>query len=153
VYVCVYLHACVWLGGSVCVHACFLWWVPLRDAGQCAASFVGWGKEHAGGCMLPVRAGLQQTQACGRGRSRGMRVTVSEDNNVERQQHPLHSACAPHTLHLPPPPVPAAHRVIVLEDNDVLHLTGGGYGIYNTSQQVRFHPRVLRRLRLPGAAG
>jgi hypothetical protein len=28
-------------------------------------------------------------------------------------------------------------RVIVLEDNDVLHLTGGGYGIYNTAQQVR----------------
>lgn len=25
-------------------------------------------------------------------------------------------------------------RVIVMEDNDVLHITGGGYGIYNTAQ-------------------
>ena len=25
-------------------------------------------------------------------------------------------------------------RVIVLEDNDVLHLSGGGYGIFNTEQ-------------------
>eukprot|EP00983_Pelagomonas_calceolata_P079931 1154923-Pelagomonas_calceolata.AAC.2 len=34
-------------------------------------------------------------------------------------------------------PVPSYTRVIVLEDNDVLHLTGGGYGIYNTAQQGR----------------
>jgi glucosamine 6-phosphate synthetase-like amidotransferase/phosphosugar isomerase protein len=27
-----------------------------------------------------------------------------------------------------------ACRVIVLEDNDVLHMVGGGYGIYNTRQ-------------------
>jgi hypothetical protein len=28
-------------------------------------------------------------------------------------------------------------RVIVLEDNDVLHLHYGGYGIYNTTHQVK----------------
>jgi len=33
-------------------------------------------------------------------------------------------------------------RVIVLEDNDVLHLTGGGYGIYNTAQQVGARARA-----------
>ncbi len=39
-------------------------------------------------------------------------------------------------------------RVIVLEDNDVLHLTGGGYGIYNTEQTdvEEAVPRVLLTL-------
>lgn len=39
-------------------------------------------------------------------------------------------------------------RVIVLEDNDVLHLTGGGYGIFNTEQQdvEEAVPRVLLTL-------
>ncbi|KAJ9519758.1 hypothetical protein QJQ45_013440 [Haematococcus lacustris] len=41
-------------------------------------------------------------------------------------------------------------RVIVMEDNDVLHLTGGGYGIYNTSQQdvEEAVPRVLLTLKV-----
>mmetsp|Transcript_5978 Transcript_5978/g.15895 ORF Transcript_5978/g.15895 Transcript_5978/m.15895 type:complete len:698 (-) Transcript_5978:1845-3938(-) len=41
-------------------------------------------------------------------------------------------------------------RVIVLEDNDVLHLTGGGYGIYNTAQQdvEEAVPRVLLTLQM-----
>ncbi|KAL6750133.1 hypothetical protein V8C86DRAFT_2820153 [Haematococcus lacustris] len=41
-------------------------------------------------------------------------------------------------------------RVIVMEDNDVLHLTGGGYGIYNTSQQdvEEAVPRVLLTLQV-----
>uniref|UniRef100_A0A7S0WPK8 glutamine--fructose-6-phosphate transaminase (isomerizing) n=1 Tax=Chlamydomonas leiostraca TaxID=1034604 RepID=A0A7S0WPK8_9CHLO len=41
-------------------------------------------------------------------------------------------------------------RVIVLEDNDVLHLTAGGYGIYNTSQQdvEEAVPRVLLTLQV-----
>ena len=40
------------------------------------------------------------------------------------------------------------HSVIVLEDNDVLHLTGGGYGVYNTEQQdvEEAVPRVLLTL-------
>lgn len=38
--------------------------------------------------------------------------------------------------------------MIVLEDNDVLHLTGGGYGVYNTEQQdvEEAVPRVLLTL-------
>ena len=41
-------------------------------------------------------------------------------------------------------------RVIVLEDNDVLHLTGGGYGIYNTggSDVEEAVPRVLLTLQM-----
>ncbi|GLI68179.1 hypothetical protein VaNZ11_012521 [Volvox africanus] len=41
-------------------------------------------------------------------------------------------------------------RVIVLEDNDVLHLCGGGYGIYNTSGEnvEEAVPRVLLTLQL-----
>lgn len=40
--------------------------------------------------------------------------------------------------------------MIVLEDNDVLHLTAGGYGIYNTSQQdvEEAVPRVLLTLQV-----
>ncbi len=39
-------------------------------------------------------------------------------------------------------------RVIVLEDNDVLHLVGGGYGIYNTAMTdvEEAVPRVLQTL-------
>lgn len=41
-------------------------------------------------------------------------------------------------------------RVIIMEDNDVLHLTGGGYGIYNTEQQdvEEAVPRVLLTLQV-----
>jgi len=41
-------------------------------------------------------------------------------------------------------------RVIVLEDNDVLHLHGGGYGIYNTEHQdvEEAVPRVLHTLQI-----
>ena len=41
-------------------------------------------------------------------------------------------------------------RVIVLEDNDVLNLTGGGYGIYNTegSDVEEAVPRVLLTLQM-----
>uniref|UniRef100_A0A7R9V3S4 glutamine--fructose-6-phosphate transaminase (isomerizing) n=1 Tax=Chlamydomonas euryale TaxID=1486919 RepID=A0A7R9V3S4_9CHLO len=41
-------------------------------------------------------------------------------------------------------------RVIVLEDNDVLHVTGGGYGIYNTGGQDvdEAVPRVLQTLQM-----
>lgn len=55
----------------------------------------------------------------------------------------------------PSPPCPPlshhphlSHSVIVLEDNDVLHLTGGGYGVYNTEQQdvEEAVPRVLLTL-------
>lgn len=38
-------------------------------------------------------------------------------------------------------------RVIVLEDNDVLHIVGGGYGIYNTAQ-ADVETAVPRRLQL-----
>jgi hypothetical protein len=37
--------------------------------------------------------------------------------------------------------------VIVLEDNDVLHIVGGGYGIYNTAQ-TDVETAVPRRLQL-----
>jgi hypothetical protein len=37
--------------------------------------------------------------------------------------------------------------VIVLEDNDVLHIVGGGYGIYNTAQ-ADVETAVPRRLQL-----
>jgi len=41
-------------------------------------------------------------------------------------------------------------RVIVLENNDVLHLTGGGYGIFNTegSDVEEAAPRVLQTLQM-----
>ncbi|KAG1675057.1 hypothetical protein FOA52_002716 [Chlamydomonas sp. UWO 241] len=41
-------------------------------------------------------------------------------------------------------------RVIYLEDNDVLHLTGGGYGIYNTTGQdvEEAVPRMLLTLQM-----
>lgn len=41
-------------------------------------------------------------------------------------------------------------RVIVLEDNDVLHLSGGGYGIYNTegANVEEAVPRVLLTLQM-----
>lgn len=37
--------------------------------------------------------------------------------------------------------------MIVLEDNDVLHVVGGGYGIYNTAQ-ADVETAVPRRLQL-----
>ena len=45
-----------------------------------------------------------------------------------------------------------SRRVIVLEDNDVLHLQGGGYGIYNTTGQdvEEAVPRVLLTLQVGG---
>ncbi len=40
--------------------------------------------------------------------------------------------------------------MIVLEDNDILHLCGGGYGIYNTEQTnvEEAVPRVLLTLQM-----
>jgi glucosamine--fructose-6-phosphate aminotransferase (isomerizing) len=37
--------------------------------------------------------------------------------------------------------------VVVLEDNDVLHIVGGGYGIYNTAQ-ADVEAAVPRKLQL-----
>jgi hypothetical protein len=37
--------------------------------------------------------------------------------------------------------------VVVLEDNDVLHIVGGGYGIYNT-RQADVETAVPRRLQV-----
>ena len=33
-------------------------------------------------------------------------------------------------------PIPWVYRVIVLEDNDVLHLKSGGFAIYNTDAEL-----------------
>lgn len=43
-----------------------------------------------------------------------------------------------------------ACSVIVLEDNDVVHLSGGGYGVYNTEQSdvEEAVPRVLLTLQM-----
>lgn len=43
--------------------------------------------------------------------------------------------------------VPCWCRVIVLEDNDVLHIVGGAYGIYNT-RQADVETAVPRRLQV-----
>lgn len=59
-----------------------------------------------------------------------MHVRVIRESALATRRLPPH----PQTFNAPPPP---PCRVIVLEDNDVLHLSGGGYGIYNTTQQVR----------------
>jgi glucosamine--fructose-6-phosphate aminotransferase (isomerizing) len=41
-------------------------------------------------------------------------------------------------------------KVIVMEDNDVLHITGGGYGIYNTTHSdVEASDRTKRRRSVP----
>ena len=108
---------------------------------------------------------LEHTKKCARGapapptptptlwrRSAAKPATHNQSHNQTHNQ--THNNNPPTPLPLHQPNNAAAARVVVLEDNDVLHIAGGGFGIYNTAQSdvEEAVPRLLQTLQMEARA-